>query len=141
MKLDKSKWYNVLLEILLGLIAISLLLTIGVIRFIYAYVKYIITWDWKWLWHYQRKINIWLDEAWNTIGWPFNNRFMRQKWWYKFWRSDETLSSSLGKNERDWTLRPMWKVLVKLLNKLDYNHSIKSIESFNCEINKDGTNN
>jgi len=130
MILDKQKWYNVLLEMLLTLIAISLLMACGVIRFFYWFFVYLLKRDWRNLWYYLRKINIWLDEAWNTIGWPFNNRFMKTEEWYKFWRSDETLSSALWKNERDWTLRWMWKVLVKLLNMLDYNHSIKSIEDF-----------
>ena len=130
MKLNKEKSYNVLLELLLLVIALLLLMTIGVIRFIYAIVKYLVTWDIKNLGYYLRKVNIWLDEAWNTIWWPFNNKYMKTKEWYKFGRSDETLSSALWKNERDQTLKRLWKWTTKQLSRLDYNHSIKSIEEF-----------
>ena len=47
---------------------------------------------------------------------------------HKFGNEDETISSVLGKNERQGTLRPLGKALVWVLDKLDPNHSIKSIE-------------
>lgn len=47
---------------------------------------------------------------------------------YKAGNIDETISSVLGKNERDNTLTGAGKFLVWLLNKLDKDHCIKSIE-------------
>lgn len=46
---------------------------------------------------------------------------------YNFGNENETISSALGKNERDKTLTNTGKILVFVLDKLDKNHSIKSI--------------
>ena len=46
----------------------------------------------------------------------------------KFGDPDETISSVLGKNKQTGTLRYLGKRLVALLDGLDKNHSIKSIE-------------
>jgi len=47
---------------------------------------------------------------------------------HKFGHPDETISSVLGKNKRAGTLLKIGKGLDWTLNKLDENHSIKSIE-------------
>ena len=46
----------------------------------------------------------------------------------RFGDEDETISSVLGKNEINGTLRPLGQLLVDILDKFDKNHSIKSIE-------------
>jgi hypothetical protein len=45
-----------------------------------------------------------------------------------FGKEDETISSVLGKNKLNGTLKPLGKALVWILDTLDENHSIKSIE-------------
>ena len=45
-----------------------------------------------------------------------------------FGNPDETISSVLGKNELNKTLTIIGKILVWLLNKLDYEHTKKAIE-------------
>ena len=45
-----------------------------------------------------------------------------------FGNPDETISSVLGKNQLNGTLKPLGLLLVKILHKLDENHSVKSIE-------------
>lgn len=55
------------------------------------------------------------------------NKFLRTEDGYGFGNIDETISSALGKNERDLTLTKTGKRLVYLLNKLDKNHCQKSI--------------
>lgn len=65
----------------------------------------------------------------------FGNREFRTLWnktlrtdaGYKFGNPEETISSALGKNERDGTLSKAGKVLTWILNKLDKNHGLKSI--------------
>jgi hypothetical protein len=47
---------------------------------------------------------------------------------HKFGHPDETVSSVLGKNKREGTLLKIGRGLDWTLNKLDENHSIKSIE-------------
>ena len=46
----------------------------------------------------------------------------------KFGNVDETISSVLGKNQRTDTLKPLGVLLVWILDKLEKDHSIKSIE-------------
>ena len=55
------------------------------------------------------------------------NKTLRKENGYKFGNVDETISSALGKNERDQTLTNTGKVLVWALCLLDKNHAIKSI--------------
>ena len=65
----------------------------------------------------------------------FGNREFRTLWnltlrkpnGYEFGNVNETISSALGKNQCDNTLSKVGKVLVWILDKLDKNHSIKSI--------------
>lgn len=65
----------------------------------------------------------------------FGNREFRTLWnkalrtddGYKFGNPEETISSALGKNERDGTLSKVGKVLTWVLNLLDKNHGLKSI--------------
>ncbi len=47
---------------------------------------------------------------------------------YKFGNEDETISSVLGKNEQLHTLSSFGTFLVKILNFLDKNHALNSIE-------------
>lgn len=68
----------------------------------------------------------------------FGNREFRALWnltlkkpeGYKFGNPEETISSALGKNERDGTLSTAGKVLTWILNFIDKNHSLKSIVEF-----------
>lgn len=65
----------------------------------------------------------------------FANREFRSMWnktliknnGYQFGDETETLSSALGKNERDKTLTAFGKVLVWILDKIEKNHCIKAI--------------
>ena len=47
---------------------------------------------------------------------------------YEFGKENETISSALGKNERDNTLSKKGKLLVKILDFLDKNHCQKSMK-------------
>ncbi|WP_312395755.1 hypothetical protein [Chryseobacterium sp.] len=55
------------------------------------------------------------------------NLALRNKSGYKFGNFEETISSVLGKNERDGTLSMIGKVLVWILNTIDKNHCRNSI--------------
>ena len=48
---------------------------------------------------------------------------------YQFGNINETISSVLGKNQRDNTLTKAGKVLVWILDKIDKNHCYKSISN------------
>lgn len=56
------------------------------------------------------------------------NKVLILKDGYKFGNINETISSVLGKNKLMYTLSNTGKVLVWILNSIDKNHCIKSIE-------------
>jgi len=56
------------------------------------------------------------------------NKALKIESGYKFGNMNETISGVLGKNERDKTLSKTGKCLVYILNKLDKNHCLKSID-------------
>lgn len=66
----------------------------------------------------------------------FGNREFRKLWnltlrkssGYEFGNVEETISSALGKNQRDGTLSRTGRVLCWILDKIDKNHSLKSIK-------------
>ena len=75
------------------------------------------------------RIAISLDQLGNVVcGEPMNFLFIQDWSMNQFGNPDETISSVLGKNQLNGTLKPLGKNLVLLLGKLDNNHSIKSIE-------------
>lgn len=53
-----------------------------------------------------------------------------KKAWYRFGVRKETISSVLGKNERSWTLKRPWKILVTILDLIEKDHCKKSIKEF-----------
>lgn len=69
----------------------------------------------------------------------FGNREFRTLWnlvlrtesGYEFGNPEETISSAIGKNERDKTLTKTGKALAWILNRIDKDHCIKSIVEFN----------
>ena len=60
------------------------------------------------------------------------NKYLRKNNGYKFGATGETISSALGKNQRDNTLTRVGKVICWILDKLDKEHCRKSI---NLNIN------
>jgi hypothetical protein len=56
------------------------------------------------------------------------NKYLITKKGYRFGKIGETISSVLGKNLLTGTLSPMGLKLVWILDKLDKNHAINSIE-------------
>lgn len=58
----------------------------------------------------------------------FNDALIKENIGYKFGNPDETISGVLGKNKERGTLTRTGKILDWILEKLDKNHTIKSIE-------------
>lgn len=71
-------------------------------------------------------LDIWANKEFRTLW----NTQLRIASGYKFGRENETISSALGKNQRDKTLTNCGKILVAILDFLDENHCIKSIKVF-----------
>jgi hypothetical protein len=71
-----------------------------------------------------KNIDIWGNQEFRSL---WNGRFITENG-YQFGRENETISSVLGKNERDQTLEKLGKLLVKILNIIDKDHCRKSIQ-------------
>ena len=71
-------------------------------------------------------IDIWANREFRTLW----NVKLRTEKGYEFGKIGETISSALGKNQRDGTLTKKGKTLVAILDFLDKNHCEKSIKEF-----------
>lgn len=80
-------------------------------------------------WHYWHfNLAIAKDQYGNAVCRYLFNWLLIKKEGYKFGNIDETISSVLGKNKRDNTLKSLGKFIDKTLNRLDNNHSLNSID-------------
>jgi len=69
------------------------------------------------------------DQYGNVLGmYLFNDLLIIKQAKHRFGHPDETISSVLGKNKRENTLTKLGAILSNVLDFLDHNHSIKSIE-------------
>ena len=73
---------------------------------------------------------LWLDQIGNAVCRDMFNRLLIEQDGYKFGKVQETISSVLGKNERDWTLSLGGLLLVIILDAIDKDHCRNSIQDF-----------
>lgn len=99
-------------------LAVILLLPLTIINFFLVEVKK------GYFFSTALNLDIWSNREFRTLW----NKCLRLDNGYKFGKEDETISSALGKNERDKTLTKTGKILVWLLDKLEKNHCKKSIK-------------
>ena len=79
--------------------------------------------------HWFMNLAISKDQYGNVLGrYLFNDLLITKLSNNRFGSPDETISSVLGKNKRDNTLTKLGTILSNVLDFLDHNHSIKSIE-------------
>jgi len=104
----------------------------NVILFLIAYILFLPLTIWNYFLvnqkGYFRSSALSLDKYANREFRTLWNKFLRTENGYHFGEIGETISSALGKNERDGTLTKTGRRLVWILNKLDKNHCIKSIK-------------
>lgn len=77
-----------------------------------------------------KSIALWIDQIGNVIGRDLFNKILITRWWYKFGRVQETISSVLWHNQIDWTLTSTGEWLANLLDKIEKDHCKKSIIYF-----------
>ena len=82
------------------------------------------------LWGIFRSVAIGIDQIGNSVCRDLFNRCLITSSWYKFGKVQETISSVLGKNERDWTLSLGGLLLVIILDAIDKDHCENSIQDF-----------
>jgi hypothetical protein len=69
-----------------------------------------------------------IDASGNVVCKDLFNLILKQKKGYQFGNRKETISSVLGKNQRDGTLTKTGKRVAFILDKIDPNHCLKSID-------------
>ncbi|MFZ9004296.1 MAG: NUDIX hydrolase [Robiginitalea sp.] len=120
-----------LIGLLLFLISILLLVITAPLGFVYGVLHCLITRRIKGLGEYLLQIAISIDQLGNVLmqhllnllwinpggGYPFGNR-------------DETISSALGRNKRNGTLSAFGRGMDSLLDRIDPNHSLNSIDYY-----------
>lgn len=77
---------------------------------------------------YSLEVAVGIDQLGNVVCADLFNLILINKDGYKFGNPDETISSVLGKNYVKKTLSLLGRILDTILNFLDKNHSVKSIE-------------
>lgn len=69
-----------------------------------------------------------IDASGNVVCKDLFNEFLKKKGGYEFGNRKETVSSALGKNQRDGTLTKLGKSVAFVLDKIDTDHCLKSID-------------
>ena len=110
-----------IIAIILGAILIPL-------GFGYAVVVLPFKGGWKVLRRYFILVAVSIDQHANKVLEVLFNDILITKHGHRFGNMDETISSALGRNVQKGTLTKTGKLLNKLLDKIDKDHAIKSIE-------------
>lgn len=117
------------MEILLALIALLLVILISPLGFIFTLIQSVFLWDIHYFKNFCFEIAGSLDQFGNVVMGPlFNEILIKKTSKYLFGHQDEKISSVLGKNQKAATLLYLGKRLVALLDWLDEDHSLKSID-------------
>ena len=122
-----------MIELLLLIISITLLYVLLPIVAIYVIIKTILKERPRTLkvWFYRTAMSI--DKFANVIAAELFNDIFIKKGGYTFGHPDETISSVIGKNQLTKTLTRAGRFLRRVLDKIEHNHCVDS-------INRDVTN-
>jgi len=127
---EPSKKVNPFIGLLLFLISILLLLTTGPLGFIYGILHGLFTRGFRGFGEYLLKIAVSIDQLGNVLMQHLLNLLWVKKGGYRFGNRDETISSALGKNKALGTLTGLGKVIDSILDLIDPNHSLNSIDYY-----------
>jgi len=111
--------------IALTIVAIILFFPLSIINFFAVLIHYGLSW--KTLNGFFRQTAIDIDRFGNHNFRTLLNLTLRTKEGYEFGNFKETISSALGKNQRDNTLTKTGKIICKILDFLHKEHCLKSI--------------
>ncbi|QLG46168.1 NUDIX hydrolase [Costertonia aggregata] len=125
-----DKKVNPFIGILLFLISIILLVGTGPLGFVYGILHSLFTKGFRGLGEYLLKVAISIDQLGNVMMMHLLNVLWIKKGGYKFGNRDETISSALGRNKVLGTLTGFGKAIDKILDVIDPNHSLNSIDYY-----------
>ncbi len=127
---SRSRKSKPLIGILLFLISIVLLVFTGPLGFIYGLFQQLFSNGLKGIGEFSLKIAISIDQLGNVLMQHLFNALWITNDGYAFGNSDETISSALGKNKQLGTLTGFGKLIDKILDRIDPNHTLNSIDYF-----------
>ncbi|MBD1259380.1 hypothetical protein HZY62_02175 [Maribacter polysiphoniae] len=116
--------------LLLFCISILLLVITGPLGFIYGILHSLFTKGFSGIGEFLLKIAISIDQLGNVMMQHLLNQLWIKKEGYRFGNRDETISSVLGKNKQNATLTGFGKAIDKILDIIDPNHSLNSIDYY-----------
>ncbi len=116
--------------VLLFGISLVLLVLTGPFGFLYGVVHSLLSRGIKGLGEYLLQLAISIDQLGNVLMQHLLNLLWKKPGGYPFGNRDETISSALGRNKRDRTLSAFGRAIDALLDRLDPNHSLNSIDYY-----------
>ena len=125
---SEDKEVNPFIGILLFIISIVLIVLTGPLGLIYGFFRQLFTSGLKGIGEFALELAISIDQLGNVLMQHLFNALWITKEGYKFGNRDETISSALGKNKQLDTLTGFGKAIDKLLDLIDPNHSLNSID-------------
>ncbi|AWX43584.1 hypothetical protein HME9304_00575 [Flagellimonas maritima] len=126
----KNKKTNPLIGILLFLISIVLTVLTGPLGLIYGFFQQLFTRGLTGVGEFALEMAISIDQLGNVIMQHLFNLLWIKEGGYEFGNRDETISSALGKNKQLDTLTGFGKAIDKILDIIDPNHSLNSIDYY-----------
>jgi len=127
---QSSKKVNPFIGLLLFTISLILIVITGPLGFIYGILHTFFQKGFSGTGAFFLKIAISVDQLGNVIMQHLLNLLWVQKGGYLFGNRDETISSALGKNKENDTLTIFGKTIDKILDIIDKNHSLDSIDYY-----------
>ncbi|MEM9362022.1 MAG: hypothetical protein AAGA43_05270 [Bacteroidota bacterium] len=125
---SNDKEVNPLIGVLLFLISIVLIVFTGPLGLVYGFFRQLFTAGLKGIGEFALELAISIDQLGNVLMQHLFNTLWITKEGYKFGNRDETISSALGKNKQLDTLTGFGKAIDKILDLIDPNHSLNSID-------------
>jgi 8-oxo-dGTP diphosphatase len=113
-----------IINFILFIVAFALVIVLVPIAYFYS-----VFFHWKKLGRLKYEIAFSLDQFGNTACQHLFNDALIIPRGYKFGNPDETISSVLGKNKRDNTLSSLGIFISFILDTIDENHVLKSIDN------------
>ena len=125
-----AKKVNPFIGLLLLLISIVLITVTGPLGLVYGFLRQLFTAGIVGIGEFALQMAISIDQLGNVVMQHLFNALWITKDGYKFGNRDETISSALGKNKQQNTLTGFGKAIDKLLDIIDPNHSLNSIDYY-----------
>ncbi|WP_420320088.1 hypothetical protein [Flagellimonas sp.] len=126
----KEKKSNPIIGILLFMVSIFLMAVTGPLGFVFGVFHQLFTKGFRGVGEFALKMAVSIDQLGNVIMQHLFNLLWVKKGGYPFGNRDETISSALGKNKQLDTLTPLGKLMDKILDTIDPNHTLNSIDYF-----------